>query len=67
MAKEVVPVEIKEGKREYLFDMDEEFQRVNYERLPTLNPAFTKGYNSLAGAVFRCGEQTFLFLLCYIV
>uniref|UniRef100_F1L0C5 acetyl-CoA C-acetyltransferase n=1 Tax=Ascaris suum TaxID=6253 RepID=F1L0C5_ASCSU len=49
MAKEVVPVEIKEGKREYLFDMDEEFQRVNYERLPTLNPAFTKDGTITAG------------------
>ncbi|VDM47061.1 unnamed protein product [Toxocara canis] len=41
MAEEIVPVEVKDGKNTFIVDTDEEFPKVNYDKLPTLKPAFT--------------------------
>ena len=40
-SKEVVPVEIG-GKTPVIVKEDEEFKKVNFEKMPTLKPAFTK-------------------------
>ncbi|KHN73958.1 Acetyl-CoA acetyltransferase A, mitochondrial [Toxocara canis] len=46
---EVVPVEVTHGKKTFLVDKDEEFTRVNFEKLPKLKPAFSKDGTITAG------------------
>jgi len=38
--EEVVPVEIKDKKGFYLIEEDEEFRKVNFEKIPSLRPVF---------------------------
>jgi len=38
--EEVVPVEIKDKKGSYLIKEDEEFRKVNFEKIPSLRPVF---------------------------
>lgn len=40
--KEVVPVTIQSRKGEQIIDRDEEFAQVNYDKIPSLRPAFKK-------------------------
>uniref|UniRef100_F1L2U9 Acetyl-CoA acetyltransferase A n=2 Tax=Ascaris TaxID=6251 RepID=F1L2U9_ASCSU len=39
---EVVPIEVTKGKNKVLVNRDEEYTRVNFEKLPRLKPVFTK-------------------------
>jgi len=38
--EEVVPVELKDKKGSYLIEEDEEFRKVNFEKIPSLRPVF---------------------------
>src|SRR5690606_37847889 len=38
--EEVVPVEIKDKRGSYFIEEDEEFRKVNYEKIPALKPVF---------------------------
>ncbi|KHN73951.1 Acetyl-CoA acetyltransferase A, mitochondrial [Toxocara canis] len=40
---EIVPIEVTKGKKTFTVDRDEEYTRVNFEKLPKLKPAFIKG------------------------
>jgi len=42
-ADEIVPVSVKTKKGEFEFAEDEEYKNVNFEKIPTLKPVFTKG------------------------
>lgn len=42
LAKEIVPVEIKTRKGTIIFSEDEEYKRVNFDKVPSLRPAFSK-------------------------
>ncbi|VDM34350.1 unnamed protein product, partial [Toxocara canis] len=39
---EIVPIEVTKGKKTFTVDRDEEYTRVNFEKLPKLKPAFIK-------------------------
>lgn len=41
-AKEVTPVTVKTRKGDQIFAQDEEFSQVNFDKIPTLRPAFKK-------------------------
>lgn len=40
--EEIVPVEIKTKKETVLFEEDEEYKKINFEKIPELKPAFQK-------------------------
>uniref|UniRef100_F1L3X9 Acetyl-CoA acetyltransferase A n=1 Tax=Ascaris suum TaxID=6253 RepID=F1L3X9_ASCSU len=46
---EVVPIEVTKGKKTYIVDKDEEYTKVNFEKLPKLKPAFLKDGTITAG------------------
>uniref|UniRef100_A0A914RWM4 Uncharacterized protein n=1 Tax=Parascaris equorum TaxID=6256 RepID=A0A914RWM4_PAREQ len=46
---EVVPIEVTKGKKTYIVDKDEEYTKVNFEKLPKLKPAFVKDGTITAG------------------
>ncbi|VDK60068.1 unnamed protein product [Anisakis simplex] len=49
MQAEIVPIEVTAGKKKYIVDRDEEYTRVDYDRLPKLRPAFRKEGTVTAG------------------
>uniref|UniRef100_A0A915CCI4 Uncharacterized protein n=2 Tax=Parascaris univalens TaxID=6257 RepID=A0A915CCI4_PARUN len=40
-AKEIIPLEVTHGKKTITVEEDEEYKRVNFEKIPKLKPAFT--------------------------
>ena len=57
MEKEVVPVTVKSKKGDTQFAVDEEFTKVNFDKLKQLKAVFQKGRKSLESYKFSLAEK----------